>query len=129
MFQPRFASLVEAGTKTQTVRKTPNRMPKVGDRISLRCWTDKPYRSPQRVLRDTTITRVAKVWIGWNGILVDGRHVESDNAFARADGFADFVQMHKWFCDNHGIPIEGWTGILICWQNAIGEPAAGSPTH
>lgn len=45
MFKPHFALLVESGAKAQTVRPTPKRMPKPGDRISLRCWSGAPYRS------------------------------------------------------------------------------------
>lgn len=39
MFKPQFAPMVENGTKLQTVRPRPKRMPKEGDAISLRCWT------------------------------------------------------------------------------------------
>lgn len=45
MFKPQFAPLVESGKKLQTVRPTPKRMPKPGDKISLREWTGLPYRS------------------------------------------------------------------------------------
>ena len=39
LFKPQFSPLVESGLKLQTVRPTPKRMPKPGDRISLREWT------------------------------------------------------------------------------------------
>jgi hypothetical protein len=48
MFQPRFAPLVEAGTKTQTIRPVRRRPIVVGDELSLRAWTGLPYRSPQQ---------------------------------------------------------------------------------
>ena len=121
LFKPQFAGLVARGEKLQTVRPTPQRMPAVGDSISLRTWRGLPYRSKQRVLRSATITRVAKIWLGWNGILVDGRHADPES-FARADGFPDFITMHKWFLDTHGIPTDGWRGILICWNAEVGSP-------
>jgi hypothetical protein len=115
MFKPQFAELVERGEKLQTVRPTPKRMPKVGDRISLRAWQDKPYRSKQRVLREAVITEVSNVWLGWNGILINGVPVDFDK-FARADGFTDSVEMHAWFRETHGIPLNGWRGILMRWS-------------
>lgn len=121
IFQPRFAELVERGKKTQTVRCTPKRMPKPGDSISLRAWLDKPYRSKQRVLAEGIITEVATVWLGWNALIVGGRVLTQAEwaAFAKADGFADSVEMHGWFLKTHGIPVDGWRGILIRWQNRL----------
>ena len=105
-------------------------MPKPGDRISLRCWSDKPYRSKQRVLREAVITEVCRVWLGWNGMLIDGRPLTQaeQDAFARADGFSDSVEMHGWFLKTHGIPSDGWKGILIRWQNVQGVPPADEKT-
>lgn len=119
-FKPQFCPLVEAGLKCQTVRPTPKRMPKVGDRISLREWTGKPYRSKQRVLRESTITAVEKI-----SLLDTGRellmyvneselHPEQINAFAKADGFAHGIEMFIWFETKHGLPFEG---VVIKWQN------------
>jgi hypothetical protein len=88
-------------------------------RISLRAWTEKPYRSKQRVLAEGTITEVSTVWLGWNALIVSDRVLTQAewDAFARADGFADSVEMHGWFLKTHGIPVDGWRGILIRWQN------------
>lgn len=47
LFQPRFANLVAAGTKRQTIRPT-RKIPIVrGDDLSLRQWQGLPYRSKQ----------------------------------------------------------------------------------
>ena len=113
MFKPQFAGLVERGEKLQTVRPTPKRMPKPGDRISLRCWTDKPYRSKQRVLMESTICEVSMVDITENGIAVNS-YAEPCDDFAKADGFRDFFELRDWFRETHGLPFEG---ILIRWQN------------
>ena len=119
LFQPRFARLVEAGTKLHTVRATPKRMPKVGDRISLREWTGKPYRSKQRVLLESTITKLQKIEIvenGWTWLDdVRMKTLRDCNDFAHADGFVGYSEMLAWFRDTHGLP---FAGIVIHWQNA-----------
>jgi len=123
LFKPQFAALVEAGTKLQTVRPTPKRMPKAGDTISLRCWTDKPYRSKQRVLMKSTITRVDTFSIDTfptmriNELGLKYRRVCDD--FARADGFSDYPELLEWFRSTHGLPFEG---IVIHWHNAPTAP-------
>jgi hypothetical protein len=119
MFKPQFASLVESGVKLQTVRPTPKRMPKAGDSISLRMWTGKPYRSKQQVLRESFITEVKTIWFNGVTILIDDPIAafgllssESQESFARADGFENLKAMSDWFEANHGLP---FTGIVIKW--------------
>lgn len=116
LFQPRFADLVERGVKTQTVRKTPKRMPAAGDRISLRTWSGSPYRSKQRVLREAEIVEVWPVEIYGDSIHVGQRRLSSveREAFARADGFRDFADLAEWFRTTHDLPFDG---VLIRWQN------------
>jgi hypothetical protein len=123
MFKPRFAALVEAGTKTQTVRPTPKRMPRVGDTISLRVWTGAPYRSKQRVLREAVIEKVERIVIGAHGALPVCVIPMSDDVlnywpnaetFAQRDGFASWPEMREWFEAEHGLPFEG---IVIFWHN------------
>lgn len=116
LFQSRFAPLVKSGAKLQTVRPVPKRMPKVGDAISLREWTGKPYRSPQRVLKESVITRVSPIKMDSEcGISVDGWllcHIE-EKEFAQADGFKDSTEMIQWFAKTHGLP---FYGICIVWK-------------
>lgn len=88
-------------------------MPQAGDRISLRAWTGKPYRSKQRVLRESVITQVDRVEITETGIAVNSWAEPCDD-FARADGFADFFALVDWFKTTHGLPFEG---IVIHWSN------------
>lgn len=117
MFMPQFAPLVESGAKLQTVRPIAKRMPRPGDTISLRCWTEKPYRSKQRILREATVTSVTLIRIEPTALIIENRHAlepaEAD-AFARADGFEDFNRMIEWFTATHGLP---FVGILIQWEN------------
>lgn len=126
MFKPQFAPLVEAGTKCQTVRPKPKRMPKPGDRISLRVWTGNPYRSKQRVLRESEITAVETISLCDTGrellVYVNGHelHPEQINDFAKADGFKGGIEMFNWFEATHGLPFDG---VVIKWHNdALCEP-------
>lgn len=116
MFKPRFAAMVENGTKLQTVRPRPKRMPKEGDTISLRCWSGAPYRSRQRVLREATIAAVREVEIYEDIVALDGRalhHYEAEE-FAMADGFTSPGEMTAWFRETHGLP---FVGIVLYWHN------------
>jgi hypothetical protein len=128
LFMPQFAPLVEAGTKLQTVRPTPKRMPKPGDKISLRAWTGKPYRSKQRVLREAFITRLDTFSIDTfptmriNDIGLKFR--STCDEFARADGFPDYPALLEWFRAKHGLPFEG---IVIYWENAIAQAPKPAP--
>ncbi len=121
MFKPQFAPLVESGAKCQTVRPTPKRMPKPGDRISLRMWTGKPYRSKQRVLRESEISAVERITICDTGreLLVGignkSLNPEELNAFAAADGFRNGIELVNWFEATHGLPFDG---VVIKWHNA-----------
>ena len=47
MCQAQFAPMVESGDKRRTIRPRRKRPVKMGDHVSLRQWTGKPYRSKQ----------------------------------------------------------------------------------
>jgi hypothetical protein len=108
-FQPRFARLVESGTKRQTIRKTPKRMPKVGDIFVAREWTGAPYRSKQRKLLEAPIREVSEVEIFTKRVKVNGRLilVSSHQEFAEADGFSSIYEMRDWLRENHSLPFKG----------------------
>jgi hypothetical protein len=120
-FQPQFAPLVRAGTKTQTIRAPRKRPIQSGDPLSLREWTGRPYMAPQRLLLEAVCTETAWVelnidsagefYIGVNGVRVflPGQ----EDAFAVRDGFVDAGQMQAWFEKTHGLPFEG---TLIKWR-------------
>lgn len=114
MFQQRFAAGVQAGRKTQTIRPKGKRsLPRIGQNVSLRQWSGKPYRSPQVTLRETRLSLVQEFRANWearqvwvDGILLEGAAVDG---FARADGFADVAAMASWFLANHkGTEFEGF---------------------
>lgn len=119
MFQNRFADSVAAGTKLQTIRPPRKRQIVAGDKLSLRKWADKAYRSPQIVLREATCISCEFVLIGHhirlgNSIFMRDKFLEPVELerFAKADGFDSFYEMFNWFSQTHGMPFHG---ILIRW--------------
>lgn len=116
MFKPQFATAVLSGEKCQTVRPVPKRMPKPGDRISLRSWSGLPYRSSQIILREAEVSRVEFIEIGVDRIVIAGRKLtpEGEWQFAKADGFNTPRDMVEWFNATHGLP---FIGVVIFWNN------------
>lgn len=128
MFMPAFAQMVECNEKLQTVRPRPKRMPRPGDKISLRAWKGKPYRSKQLVLKETTIQDVEDIEIFDDSIHISNRRLSSEEreAFAKADGFANFEKLSRWFQVMHGLPFEG---IVISWPKSPRYFRAGDTVH
>ena len=121
LFQPKFADLVGSGVKRQTIRKAARC--KVGDTLSLRRWTGKPYRSKQQIIMSATCTGVTKVIVEEHDLIFPDQpnsatSYEDMNRFARLDGFRDFVELVGWLERTHGIPFHG---EVIQWSNAGGE--------
>jgi hypothetical protein len=110
MFQNRFAELVRAGFKKQTIRETANC--KAGDELSLRRWTGRPYCSKTEILRTVTCVGVQPVRVTQFCVAVDGYLADADE-FARADGFQYFRDMASWFEQTYGLP---FNGFLINWE-------------
>lgn len=127
LFQPRFAALVQARRKYQTIRATPKRGVewKAGDYADLRKWADRPYRSEQVRLYVGTITAVQPIWIQADGSLWlggemrEGRRVAlrldqvAAEAMAKLDGFRGPSEMIEWFRATHGLPFEG---VMTRWR-------------
>lgn len=115
LFQPRFAPLVEDGTKRQTIRPIPVRMPVAGDLIDCRAWTGRPYNSPQRILLVSPIIHVDSVVIGAARCECAGYRVTDLDSFAKDDGFQGWMDMRSWFLQNHDLGGADFHGILIHW--------------
>lgn len=120
MFAARFASLVESGKKTTTIRPRRKRPIEVTDTLSLRRWSDGAYRSKQVVLGVGTCVHVDRIVIDIEGsrpsMVVNGAKISSQQMreVAIRDGFADALEMVTWFRETHGVlPFEG---DLIEWQ-------------
>ena len=123
MVQEQFVPKVLDETKLQTIRGERKRVIKVGDRLDLRTWTGKPYRSKQKKLRVVTVTKTT--WIGIRVVpYKDTVHVwvslnsESLNAvelheLALADGFESLEAFGYFFLQTHG---PEFTGNLIEWS-------------
>lgn len=97
LFQDRFAELVRAGTKRQTIREKARCKP--GSQLSLRRWTGKPYRSKQEHLREAMCLCV-------QGVFIDESTIPDDD-FAKADGFKNWAELLGWFRETHGLPFKG----------------------
>ena len=117
MFQPQFEPLILSGRKPHTIRPTRKVPLKVGQSLSLRVWTGKPYRSKQREFMRATVEKVLPIVINPVAMLVDGRMLSAGEELALAfdDGFSDADALRSWFLKNHGLP---FTGELIHWRCA-----------
>lgn len=122
MFQDRFAEKVRDGSKPHTIRRLRKRPIKVGERLSLRRWTGKAYRSKQEVLRDCECESVVPITIeysengrvgfrlGRDGWRLDAKEIST---LAIDDGFDSAASMVQWFIDTHGLPFHG---VIIEWK-------------
>ena len=116
MFKPQFAPLVLDGTKRQTIRPLPKRMPQAGDLESWREWTGRPYRSPQGELVQVRIISAQTITITLEGVMVGEKvlTLAEEISLAKRDGFIGRKDFIGWFNFTHGLP---FTGILIKAEN------------
>lgn len=116
MFQPQFEPLIVSGRKPHTIRPKRKIPLRVGQTLSLRVWTGKPYRSPQREFLRASVEDVKPIVIGRERIVLNGVQLtrpQSDN-LAMHDGFASFKEMRRWFDKNHGET--AFIGEIIFWK-------------
>ena len=119
-FQPEFASDVEYGIKTQTIRQKARC--KAGDHLQL--YTGQRTKDCRK-LADAICTRVLPIKICDIEMFLDGRRLyagyalrdefdDRDCDFARKDGFDDYIAMVDWFREKYGpLPFEGF---VIYWR-------------
>lgn len=122
LFQNRFEAPCLAGSKVHTIRghrKDGKRRAKVGETVSLRVWTGKPYRSKQREFAQAVVEEVFPVSVEWNGMRF-GTHFYWDKVWllkldevAIKDGFKDWPEMLNWFDANNGVP---FCGVMVKWR-------------
>jgi len=123
-FQKRFASKIELGEKTQTIRnrRKDRRDPQVGQTAYL--YFGMRTKSCRK-LGEGKITSVETLTIKLNGYCADVyieavgygqgfplNYREMEN-LAKADGFENFDEMYMWFAKTHGLP---FYGFLIKWD-------------
>ena len=116
MFQPVFELLILSGRKVHTIRPTRKIPLRVGQPLSLRVWTGKPYRSPQREFMRAQVEKVETIRVDFhNCMYVRGVALSlvEQNRLAWHDGFETAADMLCWFINNHGLP---FTGELIYWK-------------
>ena len=116
MFQKRFAEKVRDGSKRHTIRAWRKRIPKKGERASLREWSGVAYRSPQVAIWESVLTRVAVVSLFDNRRLVIARSLLGPvrrEQLAIDDGFESWSEMFAWFEANHSLP---FVGHLYGWE-------------
>ncbi len=119
-FLPRFAPLVKAGTKCRTIRAPRKRPISIGDKLSLRMWSARPYNSPQVVLREAVCSNVRHIVVEDAAVYITdsigemlGIWRDDLDPFARLDGFTDWPDMVAHFNKARGLP---FTGVLIEWS-------------
>jgi hypothetical protein len=112
-FQEQFAAAIQAGRKSQTIRRAAPCRP--GEQLLLVTGTG---TAAYRPLRPATCTGVTPVKIGPAHLELNGQPLPNgiirQDEFARQDGFASYREMAAWFENRYGaLPFEGF---LIEWQ-------------
>lgn len=110
-FQSQFVADIEAGRKTQTIRERARAG--VGDNLQL--YTGQRTKSCRKIADAVCID---SMFIGLTvyGInLGDNTRFPRDiDDFARADGFADYAAMWKWFSERY--QTQSFTGFITRWK-------------
>ena len=109
-FSEQFAGPVERREKRQTIRRTAKCKP--GD--ALQIYTGQRTKACRKLL-DAICEDVRPVKITRGSLEVDGAVFMSDTAaaFARADGFANYDEMWKWFSERY--KSSSFEGFVIRW--------------
>lgn len=112
-FAAEFAGPVERREKMQTIRQT--RRAAVGDRIQL--YTGQRTAACRKLSDDDPVC----VCVDYVAIRPDyltvgdtSKHPRDRDDFARADGFKDYADMHRWFSDRYGT--DHFVGYLHRWE-------------
>lgn len=124
LFQNRFISVIKEDAKTSTIRDTARC--KAGDKLSLRFWSDKPYRSKQVEIRQVICTAVRPVKMEAGRDLALRLYIGCDEVktkahklvIARQEGFTFWEDMQEWFQENKNLIIPGavYRGEMIEWK-------------
>lgn len=110
MFMAKLAPKVRDGSKRHTVRPERKRPIKLGDRLSLRRWQGKAYRSKQVKLRAAVCTKVEPLRLTRKKLLsIGGKRLNATEAeaFAKADGLESFLEFAQFLEQAHGLPFKG----------------------
>ena len=130
-FKKRFAEMVKAGEKTQTIRKRRTPPIKEGDHLTL--WTGMRTKNCQPLI-DATCTKVAPIkiipdrgeiwawdeeseWQDADGVYGNFFLLKPDDAdaFAKADGFDSLPEFFKFFA-NYPTDVLHFELVVIHWR-------------
>lgn len=136
MIQEQFEAAVVEQRKSNTIRppRKDGRDPKPGDELSIRVWTGKPYRSPQREVFRAVVSGIKAIQIFGTagtpdncgtkihlaevvepGSMPIGRFLDRQEMIELAigDGFDSLAAFREFFETTHGLP---FSGFLIKWR-------------
>ena len=133
---------IETQPKHHTVRA--GKHLKVGDTVSLRVWSDKPYRSKQIIIApDQEIKKLWDIEIkkvplrsnkskGMYVVFIDGKAQTNEKEFMKlvANDGLSFEDFCDWFELNNEKKEIHFEGQIICWNDSIDyeiQPAAKAP--
>jgi hypothetical protein len=114
-FKEQFVAPILAGTKCQTIRADRKRHARAGDELQL--YTGMRTKQCRLIGRATCLGAVpARLNFASNCVEIGGAvfHGWEDlSAFAKQDGFEDWLMMRDFWRDRNSF--DHWTGILIRW--------------
>jgi hypothetical protein len=116
--QKQFEAPIKAGFKTHTIRAVGKRRhARVGERMKLYAAMRTKHC---RLILEATCVAVLPVRLSFDsailtGASVDGAPVGDIDAFAISDGFADAVEMGRFWAASHALITGNFEGLLIEW--------------
>ena len=121
-FQPRFAPLIRAGVKLQTIRAERERHARPGERLQL--FTGMRTAHCMKIMHDPVCTMVLPIRIGFatgeiTRIEVGRVPVRDLDQFAVLDGFTDIDDMSAFWREHHGV--RDFSGGVIEWAMPRGQ--------
>jgi hypothetical protein len=118
-YNSEFAVKVESGEKQQTIRpERKNGHAEPGDTIQL---YENQRTKKRRQIGEAICTANLPIVITEHEVRVEGKLVEDQDAFARADGYRNFGDLKAWFTKQYG-PLP-FVGLLIVWQTLVLQAA------
>jgi hypothetical protein len=120
-FDKRFAPVIIAGAKQQTIRARRKRHARPGEALQL--YTGMRTRQCVKIIVDPVCESASSISIWFsdvpeeNSLIIDGVDYDGDlNDFARADGFANWPEMRAFWERHHDTVY--FEGVLIRWRIA-----------
>lgn len=128
-FKRQFIDRIQEGTKRQTIRAERKRHARPGEPVQI-YYALRTKHARKLLDPDPVCLSVQRVILDFRGqaVTVEDfnapralvyRKPEDLDAFARADGFTDWVAMQAFWQEGHeGAELTSWQGVLIKWAPA-----------